>query len=145
MHQKLKRDNFINGQTATLKIPVSLPYQLHPRGYKKAEGTFEYNGQFFNIIKQKIENDTLYVVYIENQDKSALSRSMTNYERAVNNWPQSSGKAYQLLNTFIKDYNTCSTTNIVGSLGWCISNPYFSNDFSPLTAEIRPGNPPPEA
>lgn len=144
MDQKLESDNYNKEKTLTLKIPLSLPYQLHPQGYKQANGTFEYNGVFFNLIRQKIEKDTLYVEYIKNHDKSALSKTMTSFERAINNWPQSSRKVYHLLNTFIKDYNSCGTTHIVGTSGWILSGHYFTHDFCPLTAAITPGTPPPE-
>lgn len=145
MDQRLESDNYSKEETVTLKIPISLPYQFHPVGFQQASGTFEYNGEFFNLVKQKIENDTLFAVCIKNVDKSTLSETMTNFERAINNWPQSSNKAYNLINTFIKDYNTCSTTKIIGTPGWVLSRRYFAYDFSQLNRANTPCTPPPES
>jgi hypothetical protein len=145
MDQRLESENYSNEETVMLKIPISLPYQFHPEGFQQASGTFEYNGEYFNLVQQKIENDTLFAVCIKNLDKSALSETMTNFEKVINNWPQSSKKAYNLINTFIKDYNTCSATHIICTLGWVLSRSYFIHDFSHLKRAIIPGTPPPES
>ena len=144
MNQKLENDHYIKEETITLKIPISLPYQFYPHGFRRATGTFEYKGDFFNLVKQKIENDTLYAVCIKNVDKSALSKNMNNFEKAVNNWPRASEKAHYLINTFIKDYTTCSAPYLIQMVGWVLSCKYFSHYYSPIKRAIIPTTPPPE-
>ena len=46
----------------TIKFPVlSLPYAASWENTNDAAGLFQFEGQFYNIIHQKIENDTAYV------------------------------------------------------------------------------------
>ena len=36
-----------------------------PIGYERVNGEFEHNGEFFKLVKQKLENDTLNIVCIK--------------------------------------------------------------------------------
>src|SRR5690606_20512944 len=101
-----------------------LPYQIHQTGFRKASGKFEYNGEYFNLIEQKIEGDTLYAVCIKDAYKTALSEKMSNFEKAVHNWPNISDKAHSLISTFIKDYLPNQSIQTRRSLGWVLSFDY---------------------
>lgn len=145
MDQRLESHNYEKEETFTVKLPISLPYPIQEEGFQRTNGKFEYNGEFFNLVKHKIENDTLHIVLINNTDKSAISKSMTNFEKAINNWSHSSEKAHNLIITFTKDYTTCCATLIVGTNGYVRSNKYFTLSFPNLKRSVIPGTPPPES
>src|SRR5690606_13274439 len=52
------------GDLIELKIPVSLPYPIYQTGYERVEGIIEHNGEFFRLVKQKYESDTVYVLCV---------------------------------------------------------------------------------
>ena len=144
MDQKLAADDFENAPTITLKIPIALPYQFHQTGFQKASGNFEYDGEFFNLVKQKIEGDTLYAVCIKNLHKTALLKKMSGFEKVINNWPATSSRTYNLINTFIKDYVPGNTTKICGIKGWTLTIPFFNTCLRLLQGTSSPLSPPPK-
>src|SRR5205085_5385583 len=50
------------GQTVTFAIPLAVPYAPDSQEYKKIEGQVEYGGEVYQLVKQKLLRDTLYIV-----------------------------------------------------------------------------------
>lgn len=52
----------VNDEFRIIKFPiVSLPYAVSWENTNDADGLFQHEGKFYNIVHQKIENDTAYV------------------------------------------------------------------------------------
>ena len=144
MGKRLEESAYQKDQSITLKIPISLPYQIHQSGFRKASGKFEYNGEYFNLVEQKIEGDTLYAVCIKDAFKTALSEKMSNFEKAVHNWPNTSDKAHSLISTLIKDYLPTHSIQARGSMGWILSFDYQAIHSKLFGRTIALESPPPE-
>ncbi|MEJ1240051.1 hypothetical protein WBG78_18065 [Chryseolinea sp. T2] len=133
-------------QTLTLKIPFTLPYWTDKEQFERVDGDFEYQGQFYKLVKQKLENDTLYVVCIKNQDKKQLFDSLTEYIKFSSDQPATSKQALKIWGSIVKDYIPNELTALTHCGGWSITNDFARDDFSlfasPLTFVISP---PPEA
>lgn len=113
---KLDTGNYTDSQTVTLKIPFTLPYQLNSdAGYERIDGDFEYQGEFYKLVKQRLANDTLYIVCIRNSEEKHLNAVVTDFVKISHALPASS-KTLRLLQGYSKDFESgCRTEVETGS------------------------------
>lgn len=57
-----------------IKIPLSNPYYSSTPVYERYYGEFNYDGQYYNYVMRKIQNDTVYLLCINNNTKTELNR-----------------------------------------------------------------------
>lgn len=104
MNETIEQRSYDAGKTVTLKIPLNLPYQIFSDDVRYVQGEFEHDGTFYSLIKQKIVNDTLYVVSVENELKSGIRAKKTLFEKITNEWPGASKNAHNIFISFSKDF-----------------------------------------
>lgn len=98
VHSALDSDVYAGSEAITLRIPLTLPYPLNQDNYERVNGMFEYEGSMYRLVKQKMYNDTLYIIcskdkvgkYIQNAIEE-LGHSM-NEDQATSK--AGSGKAW---------------------------------------------------
>lgn len=106
MISRLDANRYEVESSIELKIPVTLPYPPQSSDFQRIDGTFEHNGEFFRLVKQKLENDTLYVVCIRDHATRKLVSTMTDYIRLTHAAPTTTDTGQNALNylgKFIKD------------------------------------------
>jgi hypothetical protein len=112
-------------ETIELKIPVVLPYPIQSQDFQRVDGRFEHQGQFYKLVKQKLENDTLLVVCIRDTETRKLVNTIRDYVKLTQDLtaPSSGKKALNFLSKLIKDFNTNSELNIAPQfhLSDCVS------------------------
>jgi hypothetical protein len=141
---RLNADEYSSEETIVLSIPLSLPYPTHDAHYERAEGEFEYQGQFYRLVKQKIENDTLFVVCIKDQMQKKLNHTMNEYASLVNNLPTTTKHTIDLLAKLFKDY-TATSFSLPTSLTIWNSDIFFGENSFPLQSSFFSiDSPPPE-
>ena len=142
---RLDAHDYKADQTVTLKIPFTLPYWTDSEQFERVDGDFEYQGQFYKLVKQKLSKDTLYVVCIKNQDKKQLFDALSDYIKMSNDSPAAS-KAVKIWGSIVKDYLINEPTALAPSEGWMIVNE-FGCDHSLVFASLSTSviSPPPEA
>ena len=74
--QLLNAGNYSELETFEFKIPLNIPYPIQNRGFDRVHGAFEFDGEFYELVQQKLERDTLYVVCIKNASESRLGNSV---------------------------------------------------------------------
>lgn len=84
-------------ETIELKIPVTLPYPIQSQDFQRVNGQFEHQGQFYKLVKHKLENDTLYVVCIRDVQTRELVNTMDNYVKLTQDFSQTSGEKNALI------------------------------------------------
>ncbi len=57
-----------------IKIPLSNPYYSSTPVYERYYGEFNYDGKYYNYVMRKIQNDTVYLLCINNNTKTELNR-----------------------------------------------------------------------
>ena len=62
VHSELDSDIYAGSETIILRIPLALPYYSNHSNYERANGVFEYEGAIYRLVKQKLYNDTLYMI-----------------------------------------------------------------------------------
>jgi hypothetical protein len=145
LSQRLDSENYSVDETIELKIPVTLPYQLQERNFERAHGKFEYEGEFYTLVKQKFQNDTLHIVCIKNQEEKRLVSSMTDYVKLSNDLPGTSKKAVTFLGKLLKDFNPSAETSVSETKRWSREIVFTSNSYSCRSAFNRHIAPPPRA
>ncbi len=117
--QRLDSGNYSGLETFEFKIPLNIPYPIQNQGFDRAYGTFEYNGEFSELVKQKLERDTLYVVCVKNDKKQDLNRAFEKYARVSNDADAGASQAgNDLLAKLVKDFNTPPLAEIIKADGW---------------------------
>ena len=143
--KRLDNDLYQQEETVTLKLPIVIPYQSNT-DYQRVNGSFEHDGEYYKLIKQKIENDTLIVVCYRDQAEKKLSNLMTDYAKVVNDVPASSkSNTLKLLNSFAKEYEVSQGTSILPPAHIAdIRIPAYKNVFF-AAFKVAVTSPPPEA
>ena len=133
-------------ETITLKIPFTLPYWTDDSEFKRVDGDFEHEGQFYKLVKQKLSKDTLYVVCIRNHDKTKLADALNEYIKFSNDLPSASKQALKLWGSIVKDYLPNEQARLFKNEGWALAKEYGLDQvrsFVSPSATIT--SPPPEA
>jgi hypothetical protein len=104
MNQRLDDENYNADETVTIKIPLTVPYNTFSPDYERMTGSFEHSGEFFKLIKQKLERDTLYIVCIKDHKEKQLHAALTDFIKLSTDLPTSSQQTLKLLSGLIKDY-----------------------------------------
>jgi hypothetical protein len=103
---RLEANSYSENELVVLTIPLSLPYPVTGNEYENVEGEFVHEGQYYKLVKQKFENDTLFIVCIQDNATSKLSKGLADYSKVANNLPVGSKQAMNFLAKLYKEYKT---------------------------------------
>lgn len=114
MEAKAKRDlltrldanRYSSEETLVLSVPLSMPYPIYSAGYERVDGEFQQHGRNYKLVKQKIENDTLFIVCIRDDESTKIINAFQDFSKIANNLPVASKEALNFLAKLYKDYNT---------------------------------------
>jgi hypothetical protein len=141
---RLDSDLYSEEETVELKIALTLPYPIQQQGFERINGKFEHRGEFYKLVKQRVLNDTLYVICIKDQQKKSLNKTMNDYVKLSNDLPGAASKAISLLGKLIKEYNVGAALILATSVHSysVISFTGFATDL--ITRESKIASPPPK-
>lgn len=117
LESRLDRDQYDPDLTVTLKFPMALPYHIDDDHFERVDGKVEHNGEFYRLVKQKLEKDTLYIVCIKDHDERRLVEALSDYVKTYTDKPAHSkqlAKAFSM----IKDFVSTGTAIQHASAGW---------------------------
>jgi hypothetical protein len=143
LREKFDSEAYRTDETVTLKVPLTMPYGLHKSGFERVDGELEFQGEFYKLVKQKLERDTLFVVAIKDCQKGKLFRSLVDYVSVSTDSPMA-GKALKLMSGISKDF--LSSANSVRSLseGWCMEIHFAIASVHYAAIPFNLYSPPPE-
>ena len=144
LRARLDAERYSREDLIELKLPVTLPYPLQQQGFQRVDGKFEYNGQFFKLVKQKIENDTLYIVCIRNDEEKSLVNAFRDYVKLVVDVPSSSKKSPTLRFKFLTDFECVAAGKMLVNGGWSASIIFSEKNFNLISRSYPILSPPPE-
>jgi hypothetical protein len=117
--QRLDNDTYNTDETVTLRIPLSVPYVDNDAEYQRVDGEFEHEGELYHMVKQRLSNDTLFVVCVKDHQGSRIGKALKDYVKTFADNKASDGKApAKTLTSFSKDYMTSSYSIAKFSQGW---------------------------
>jgi len=144
LQQQLDDNDYPESEAFIIKIPVTLPYQMNWTDFERLTGEFEHNGEFYQLIKQKLENDTLKIVCIKNHKEKELVTSMTDFTKVSNDVPAST-TSLKVLGNFLKEYSSTGDIKIISLNGWSATMSFGSPSFSLLSLVVPIESPPPQS
>ena len=65
-------------QLRVFKVPVPVYHQTD-QGFERVSGSLEYEGRFYEMVKRKLENDTIYVYCLCNEQKRELVSKLNDH------------------------------------------------------------------
>ena len=144
MH-RLDADAYSSQEVVVLTIPISLPYPIHEANYERADGELVYHGEFYHLVKQKVENDTLFMVCVKDLQQKRLERTMNEYANLANNLPASTKHAMDLFGKLFKDYTSTGFTTLYSpAIGQKIDILFAVYEFPFTEPTLTVDSPPPE-
>ncbi|HZY79060.1 MAG TPA: hypothetical protein VFE50_06015 [Cyclobacteriaceae bacterium] len=144
LRQQLDANNFDESETITIRVPLALPYQSDWSSFQRVDGDFEKDGEFYNLVKQKIERDTLIIIAVKDHREATLFESLTNYVQSHTDTPLSE-KAGKMIDNLAKDFLFNKSELTVDCIGWFLETSFEAVDYSVLTAATDVHSPPPRA
>lgn len=144
LNNELDAGNYSSDETFEFKVPLTVPYPIYDNGFGRAHGDFEYAGEFYTLVKQKLENDTLYVVCIKNRKKQQLAEAFTEFASVSNDTGNPASKAgNDLLSKLIKDFNGTGHMEVIQRKGWCRLITFFPMVQATIDMYMEVDSPPP--
>ncbi|MEO7696787.1 MAG: hypothetical protein ABIS36_22670 [Chryseolinea sp.] len=141
--RRLDADKYSTDDLVVLSIPMSLPYPNQETSYQRVDGKFEYKGEYYNLVKQRMENDTLFIVCIKNRQEKQLVNALNEYSDLANNLPSSAKHTLDLFGKLFKDY-TIHTFSVTSYEGWCTQISYIALTWELATQSYPVPTPPPD-
>ena len=121
INYRLDSNQYDPGETVELKIAVTLPYPIYTQEFQRINGRFEHGGEFYKLVKQKYEHDTLYIVCIRDHQTRELVKTMDDYVEMTQAGPPANQKALSFLSKLIKDFYSHVGVNIIHQYGFRIA------------------------
>ncbi|THU39647.1 hypothetical protein FAM09_14215 [Niastella caeni] len=85
--QQLDNNQYNDSELIEVKIALHTPYLTSWSDYERIDGEAEVNGVYYNYVKRKIYNDTLYLLCLPNKNKTQLNAARIDYANKVNDVP----------------------------------------------------------
>lgn len=123
--RQLDAEDFAGNPVVTLKIPITVPYAIYSGDgeYKHARGDFEHKGEFYRLVKQRLFQDTLYVVCVKDEKRASINNAFEKYVQTFSDHTPDFAKELRTLPGFIKDFISRDFAILTESAGWeqCLS------------------------
>ncbi len=110
--QQLDNDRYEESNTVLIKVPLAVPYAANSE-YERVDGDFIHEGQLYRLVKQKLSNDTLFVVCIKDQKGTAIHQALNDYVRTFTDKPVDSNSSQKDQFSFIKEYVVRETAGTI--------------------------------
>ena len=118
MAKRLDHQQYSEEETVTLKVPLALPYHVDSENFERVDGEIEHGGEFYRLVKQKLEKDTLYIVCIKDQNSQLIKQALTDYVKTFTDKPVDGKQNSKFAVGFIKDFLPTSIEITPCSHGW---------------------------
>ncbi len=118
MVQRLDEENYINSETMVIKVPLSVPYGSGSQEFQRVQGQFEFKGEYFQLVKQKLQGDTLLIVCIKDQQSKVLHQALASYVKTFTDKPVDCPAGVKILSSLSIDYFSPDFELYHSALGW---------------------------
>jgi hypothetical protein len=115
---QLDAENYSESEEITIKVPISIPYATDSKSFERVNGNFKYNGELYRLVKQKLSQDTLYVVCVKDHKNKLIDEAITDFVKTFTDKPVDNHSNSKITISFIKDYIPQTFTLLRQSFGW---------------------------
>lgn len=101
--QQLDNNKYEESQTVLIKVPLAIPYAANSE-YERVDGEFSHEGEVYRLVKQKLANDTLFVVCVKDVRGTAINAALSDYVKTFTDKPLDGKSDQKDQFSFIKEY-----------------------------------------
>ena len=132
-------------QLLVFKVPVP-PYHQTNKNFERVEGRFEFEGHYYEMVKRKLENDSIHIYCLRNIEKRVLVNKLSDHvqEHVADFKSPKPSKPEKPLPALLKEYLPqivvelpCLASHLVN----IAPKPYLAHSSSP---SLSLSTPPPE-
>lgn len=130
-------------QEITIKVPLTVPYATDSREYTRVDGEFEYQGETYRMVKQRVTSEALYIVCVKDSKSDNIKQALADYVKTFTDKPVNEKGNAKNIQNFIKDYIATYTSVHSSAAGWnnSISHSDILSQFESLSIQFK--SPPP--
>lgn len=118
MIEMLDAGEYTPSETILIKIPIAIPYMADASRFERVDGTFEREGEFYRLVKQRYSRDTLFMVCVKDQQRKSIQETLASFVKTFTGKPTNAHGGSKILPTLIKDYVAQTFTIHSVSPGW---------------------------
>lgn len=143
MRASFDNEDYSRNQEVTIKMPLAVPYSTSSEEYVRVDGEFEHKGQTYRMVKQRLHQDTLYIVCVKDDASQEMKQALADYVKSFSDKPSSEKGQSKTTQNFIKDYIPTFTAIQSVESGWNKSFTYGNQDVAYESLESSHTSPPP--
>jgi len=113
-----------NAHEFIVKLPMSIPYATQEKDWEKADGEFEYKGEMYRVVKQKIGLDAVYIACVKDQQGSKINQQQEEIARTFSDKPADAKQSVKSVPNFIKEYVSSVVSVNPSVFGWSFEVAY---------------------
>jgi len=91
LNASLDKEQYNEKDLITIRIPLSMPYQVSKPDFERVDGEVNIKGQIYKYVKRKVENGQLVLQCLPNHEKMRLESAKDDYSRIANDIAQNDG------------------------------------------------------
>ncbi len=118
MSEKFDADIYNASEAITIQIPLSIPYVTESADFQRVDGQFEYMGDTYRLVKQRIQNGSLHIVCVKDVEGKKIAQALKDYVKTFSDKPADTKSQSKTQITLIKDYIPSSHSIGNSSEGW---------------------------
>lgn len=85
--EQLDNNQYNDNELIAIKVALHTPYLSNWSDYERVDGEVEVNGIYYNYVKRKVYNDTLYLLCLPNKNKTQLNAAKIEYANKTQDAP----------------------------------------------------------
>jgi hypothetical protein len=118
MTRRLDADLYNENEAITIRLPLTVPYLGDDKTFRRAEGKFWHEGQFYRMVKQKYARDTLTVICVRDNEKVRIHEAISEFVKTFTDNPVPHQASSKLVLFMVKDYLRPPFALGTSAVGW---------------------------
>jgi len=111
-------DDYEDSSEYTFKVPLTLPYASDLSEYQRVDGEFNYHGDVYRLVKQKLVKDALFIVCVKDAQSKKIDRALEDYVKTFTDNPSSEKNHSKAASSVGKDFFSVVIAIEKKHLGW---------------------------
>ena len=117
-------DNDSESHSLIVEIPLNVPY-TQEKDWESANGQFEYQGDVYRIVKQKITLDAVFIACVKDVESNLINSQLEDFVKTFTDNPTSGKESTKSFPGFIKEFISQSVSVKELTTGWSQTMEYI--------------------
>jgi hypothetical protein len=104
MEASIDNNNYNEKDLITIKMPLSMPYQLDQKDFERVSGEVTYNGKIYKYVQRKVSNGELILQCLPDENKMKLQSAKEDFFKFANDLQQNNSSKKSNTSDFSKNW-----------------------------------------